>query len=299
MRRHILVTGGSGQVGTELSRLISPSDMELHFPTRADLDLSSETSVRSYLASHEWSSIINCAAYTAVDQAESDVTAAMTANALAPAWLAQFARQRDVPLVHVSTDYVFDGALPGEYAPDDKINPLTVYGASKMAGELVVRAQCPGAIIVRTAWVISPHGRNFLKTMLRLASEGKREIRVVDDQFGSPTIAQDLATALLAITNDVISGKVSKGGTYHFVNQGVTTWAGLAGAIFEISRRHGGAWAQVIPITSAEYPTAAKRPANSALSSKSLREVFGIVPRGWEEALENTIERVLNQKIEG
>jgi dTDP-4-dehydrorhamnose reductase len=193
----VLVTGGSGQVGTALKRL-APEGFELIAPGRAELDLADPEAIAAMVASRPWIAVINAAAYTAVDKAEGDVVAAWRANALAPAAFAAATRVAGIPLIHVSTDYVFDGAKPDAYVEGDPVGPVGVYGASKEAGEQAVRTANPHHIILRTAWVVSPDGANFIKTMLRLGAD-RPELRVVGDQHGCPTSADDIAHTLLVL----------------------------------------------------------------------------------------------------
>ncbi|TXN54191.1 sugar nucleotide-binding protein, partial [Methylobacterium sp. WL6] len=194
----ILVLGGAGQVGTELQAYAWPDGVRVHAPDRAALDITDAEAVAARMAERPWGAVINTAAYTAVDRAEAEPVAAWRLNALAPAILAAETARHAVPLVQVSTDYVFDGTRDGAYRPDDPIAPRSVYGASKAGGELAVRAGNPRHAILRTAWVVSPHRGNFVKTMLRLSAERDR-LTVVDDQHGCPTSAADLAAALAAV----------------------------------------------------------------------------------------------------
>lgn len=277
MTRHILVTGGAGQVGLELRRIDWPADVTIHTPDRATLDLASADSVAACFAATPFAAVINCAAYTAVDKAEGEVAAAFAANALGPALLADATRGAGIPLVHVSTDYVFDGTGDGFYAEDAPVAPLGVYGASKLAGELAVAAGNPRHLILRTAWVLSAHRANFAKTMLRLAGSHPR-LRVVADQRGCPTAAADIAATLATVTLRLIDEAGAPTGTYHFVNEGEASWAELAEAIV------AGA-VPVDPIATADYPTPARRPANSRLSTARLARDYGIAPRPWREAV--------------
>ncbi|MFT3966661.1 MAG: dTDP-4-dehydrorhamnose reductase [Sphingobium sp.] len=286
--RQILITGGTGQVGLELARLDWPADVEPHFPDRTLLDLNDRASIAACFAQRQWAAVINCAAYTAVDKAEGDVGAAFLANAQGPAWLADATRTAGIPLIHVSTDYVFDGRADGFYEPDAPVAPMGVYGASKLAGELAVRLGNPRSVVVRTAWVLSVHRANFLKTMLRLGATNT-ELRVVVDQQGCPTSAADLAAALQTITLRHLEDMTAPTGLYHFVNAGRTNWQDLACAIFAMSARTGGPFPTVTAITTAEYPTPARRPANSALSTVTLERDFGITPRRWEAAVADII----------
>lgn len=295
--RRILITGGTGQVGTELAAITWPEDMEVIRPTRSELDLSSVAAIRAYFASERFDAVINPAAYTAVDKAENDCADAFAVNATAAAALADATRQQDIPLIHVSTDYVFDGVKSGAYEIDDPIRPINVYGASKAAGELAVRTGNPRHVILRTAWVFSPHGGNFVKTMLRLAD--RPELRVVDDQKGCPTSATDIAATLAAITLRQLDDPAAPCGTYHFVNDGATTWCAFAREIFHQEEAAGGKVPVVHAIPTSEYPTPARRPANSVLSVKRLSDDYGIRPRPWTEPLQDTLATLRDQKMKG
>lgn len=277
MTRHILVTGGAGQVGIELGRADWPEDVVIHRPDRATLDLASADSVAACFAATPFAAVVNAAAYTAVDKAEGEVAAAFAANALGPALLADASRAAGVPLLHVSTDYVFDGAKDAPYTEEDAVAPLGVYGASKLAGELAVRAGNPRHIILRTAWVVSAHRANFVKTMLRLAGTHPR-LRVVADQRGNPTAAADIADTLKTLTLRLLDDPAAPVGTYHFVNQGDASWADLAEA--SVAGR-----VPVDRIATADYPTPARRPANSRLATAKLTRDHGITPRPWRAAL--------------
>ena len=284
----ILVFGGGGQVGSELSELPWPDSATAHAPGRADVDLCDSDAVSRLVASNDWSCVINLAAYTAVDKAETDVVACWRTNALGPAILADATRARNLPLIHVSTDYVFDGSKAEPYTEDDQTNPLGVYGASKLAGELAVRTANPRHVILRTAWVIGRYGSNFVKTMLRLAGD-RDEIRVVSDQRGTPTGAGDLASALVSVAERVSAGPDHPVGIFNFANTGETTWAGLAEAVLRESAERGGPSAKVVPITTADYPTAARRPPNSRLSTDRIRAEFGVEPLPWEDAVSEIV----------
>ena len=289
--RDILLTGGAGQVGTEVRRL-APTDWRVTAPGRSELDLADPEQIGRAVASRPWAAIINCAAYTAVDRAESDPLTAWRVNALAPATLATAAGVT-TPLIHVSTDYVFDGLKPSPYDEADAIGPLGVYGASKAAGELAVRTAAQRHLILRTAWVVSPHGSNFVKTMLRLGAE-RPLLRVVDDQHGCPTSAADIAQALVTLTIRLAQDEAAPVGTYHFVNDGEATWCELARFVFERAAAKGGPPApKVQAITTAEYPTPARRPANSRLLTDKIARDFGISPRPWREAVEDVIGSLL------
>ncbi|GJE28104.1 dTDP-4-dehydrorhamnose reductase [Methylobacterium organophilum] len=288
----ILILGGAGQVGTELQAFPWPEGVRLSAPDRASLDITDEAAVAATVAERPWAAVINTAAYTAVDKAESEVGAAWRLNALAPAYLAAATARAGIPLVHVSTDYVFDGAGEGAYAPDAPIGPRSVYGASKAAGEMAVRSAHPRHAIVRTAWVVSPHRGNFVKTMLRLAGE-RDTLTVVADQHGCPTSAADLAAALATIALRLARDPQAPTGTFHCVNDGVTTWHGFAQAIVAGSARRGGRSIPVEGIPTSAYPTPARRPANSQLSTASLTEAYGIQPRPWQSALDDILDRLV------
>jgi dTDP-4-dehydrorhamnose reductase len=285
----ILITGGAGQVGIELQRQSWPEAVLLHAPSRELLDLSNPDSIDRVLTGRRWDAVISSGAYTAVDKAETEMLDAWRINALAPALLAQHTARAGIPLVHVSTDYVFSGDKQGYYQEDDPVGPIGVYGASKEGGEQAVRTGNPRHAIVRTAWVVSPHRANFLKTMLRLAGEGREEIGVVADQRGCPTFAGDLAAALMQVTLALIERPDGLSGTYHFVNDGEASWAEFAAAIFAESARRGGPSARVREITTSEYPTPARRPANSRLATSLIRDRFGITPRRWDVALDQVL----------
>lgn len=296
-RLRILVTGGTGQVGTELARQAWPDHVELILPSRQELDLASSEAVRAYVMAGRFDAVINPAAYTAVDKAEADCTTAFAVNAMAAAALADATRELNIPLVHVSTDYVFDGSKAEGYHEDDPIDPINVYGASKAAGEHAVRLGNPRHVILRTAWVFSPHGNNFIKTMLRLAD--RPELRVVSDQKGCPTAASDIAEALRIIATRLIEGRDAPVGTFHFVNEGDTTWFGLASEIFRQEREAGSSVPEVIAISTTDYPTPARRPANSVLSVARLVDQYGISPRPWQIALKDTLAALRNERSKG
>lgn len=290
----ILILGGGGQVGTELRGLAWPEGVQPLAPERTELDITDEAAVSAKIGERDWGAVINAAAYTAVDKAESEVGAAWRLNALAPAYLAAATAAKKIPLVHVSTDYVFDGSGESNYRPDAPVNPQSVYGASKAAGEIAVRSANPRHAILRTAWVVSPHRGNFVKTMLRLASERER-LSVVDDQHGCPTSAADLAAALAEIALRLARDEHAPTGTFHCVNGGHTTWCGFARAIVAGGAMRGGRSVPVDGIPTSAYPTPARRPANSRLDTASLTQAYGIVPRPWQEALDDILDRLLGE----
>ncbi len=289
---HLLVTGGAGQVGLELGALDWPDGVVVHRPDRTALDLTDPASIRRAFGATPFAAVINAGAYTAVDRAESDLVNAFAANAMAPAVLAELTARAGIPLVQISTDYVFDGAGEAPYVETDPVGPLGVYGSSKLAGELAVRTGNPRSVILRTAWVQSPHRSNFVKTMLRLAGEQPR-LRVVDDQVGCPTTAADIAAAVRQITLRLLDDRDAPTGVYHFVNAGSTSWAGLASMVMEQSRSRGGPSVAVEPIATSDYPTPARRPTNSRLSTDKVIRDYGVVPRDWPPAVAEVVEALV------
>jgi dTDP-4-dehydrorhamnose reductase len=236
--------------------------------------------------------VINATAYTAVDKAESEQDLARQINAQSVAALAQTCSERDIPLIHVSTDYVFDGTKAEPYLESDEPNPLGAYGRTKLEGEEAIRVATDRHVIVRTSWVYSAHGSNFVKTMLRLGAE-RDELRIVDDQHGAPTSSANLASAILAMVTQIATGGGSDlFGTFHYADQGETTWRRFAEAIFEEAAPWTAIKARVIPVTTSEYPTAARRPLNSRLNCTKIERVYGIVRPSWRVSLTRVMEEI-------
>lgn len=286
-----LVTGGSGQVGGALAAA-PPPGVHVIAPSRALLDLADPAlDVAPLLAAEDVTAIINCGAFTGVDRAEDNVDLAHQVNALAPGILARAARTAGIPIVQISTDYVFSGESPGFYREYDVTGPRCVYGRTKLAGEQAVIASGANHAILRTAWVFSAGGNNFVRNMLRLGRE-KDELGIVADQRGCPTHAGDLAQAIAAITA-AFDGGSRASGVWHIVNSGETTWHGLATHIFARAARLGQPSPRVKPLTTAEYPTKASRPANSRLATDLVSADFGIGLRGWEAAADAVVDTII------
>ena len=279
----ILINGRHGQVSHELQQRLGTVG-ELLVLGRDQLDLAQPDQIRHQVQNIRPDLIINAAAHTAVDLAESEPQSAFAINAVAPGILAEEALALDIPLIHYSTDYVFDGMKAGPYNEDDTPNPLGVYGKSKLAGEQAIRDVQGKHLILRTSWVYSTHGRNFLLTMQRLLQE-KPELRVVADQIGAPTWAGTIANSTLALIERWQTSQVTNWGTYHLSAQGETSWFGFAQAIGEALRQQGKPCADLLPIPSSDYPTPAARPLNSRLDCSRLQRDWGVSQPDWQTAL--------------
>jgi len=284
----VLVVGAGGQVGRAL---VARGAFGL---TRADLDITDLAQVRAAISARSYRTVINAAAYTAVDRAESDAAAAQAVNRDGPGNLAVTTAELGIPLLHVSTDYVFDGTKQGAYGESDPVGPVGVYGASKLAGEEAVRAVQPRHIILRTAWVYGPSNGNFAATMLRLAAE-RSELRVVADQYGGPTPAAAIADALMTVVDRM--GDEGPWGTYHFSGSPAVTWHGFACAIIDQAAPRLAQSPTVTPISTADYPTPARRPANSVLDCTKIERVFGIGQPDWRTSLGTIVAAI--QDLQG
>jgi len=291
----LLITGWQGQLARSLVEAAAarPEITALGLG-RPALDLCARPSILRTLTDHTPDLIVNTAAYTAVDKAESEPDAAFKLNRDGAGMLAEAAAARGVPIIHVSTDYVFDGAKPSPYVETDATGPLNVYGASKLAGEQAVAAANPRHLILRTAWVHSPFGQNFVKTMLRLAATRPR-LGVVADQLGNPTFAPHLAAAILdlAIKIKALKSNDIEWGIYHVAGTGETSWHGLAQAVFAQSKASGGPTAEADPIPASAYPTPAARPHNSRLDCGKLEAAFGVRLPDWREGVTACVSRLL------
>ena len=286
----ILLFGANGQLGQEMVRASAARKMPLVALSHAEADIADANAVREAIVRHKPALVVNAAAYTKVDLAETDVEGARRGNDIGPALLGEACAAAGIPLVHVSTDYVFDGTKPTAYVETDAVSPASSYGRSKESGERVLRAATPRHVILRTSWVYSEFGHNFLKTILRLAAT-RDELRIVADQRGCPTSTLDLAEAVLSIAPRLIAGE-DVWGTYHFAGSEVTTWHGFASRIVAAQAPFTGRTPRVTPITTAEYPLPARRPANSELDSSLFARIFGIRARPWTEETDR-ITRVL------
>jgi dTDP-4-dehydrorhamnose reductase len=300
----ILLTGASGQVGGDLFRLLQGKGTVIA-PTRLELDLSNPVAIREYVRKVRPDWIINPAAYTAVDKAESEPALAYAINAEAPRALGIEAARLGVPVIHFSTDYVFDGTGDRPWVEDDPTSPLGVYGASKLTGEQAILDSGAAHLVFRTSWVYSSTGRNFLLTILRLAQQ-KEELRIVDDQHGAPTWSRDLAQMVVHVI-DWISREAAASGKapeelvravpriYHATGTGDTTWFGFASEFVRLAAtaRPEMRFARLVPISSSEYPTPARRPSNSRLNCERLRKVFGFSMQRWQDATAAVVAEVL------
>lgn len=287
----MLVVGAGGQLGREVVALAGERAIALTALDRAGLDVTDGAAIERALEAARPDIVINAAAYTGVDRAESEPELAHAINAAAPGLLAQACARHGAALLHVSTDYVFDGTKRSAYVESDPIAPLGVYGASKAAGEGAVREALDRHVILRTSWVYGVHGANFLKTMLRLAGERDR-LTVVADQHGCPSATRDIAEALFTAA-DAFRAGTAVPGTYHFAGTGATSWHGFATEIVAQAARHTGRRPEVAAITTADYPTPARRPANSELSSALFAERFGYKAVAWQQRTAEVVDRLL------
>ena len=285
----ILVTGAYGQLGSEIGQLTEKyPDWNFLFTDVDSLDITDEDAVSAYFSENKPDVVINCAAYTAVDKAETDQETAFRINAIAPGILARNSAKDGAKFIHISTDYVFSGDASIPYSETDEVDPQGVYGRTKLAGEDNVKRENADAIIIRTAWLYSAFGNNFVKTMLRLGKE-RGELKVVFDQVGSPTNAADLSAAILEILN---KPDIFNPGIYHYSNEGVASWYDFALAIFELS----GIACKVIPVESHEFPTPTKRPHFSVLNKSKIKNTFGIEIPYWRDSLQVCLKRIEKDK---
>lgn len=295
----ILVTGVHGQVGHALLKTLE-DDYEIVALDRTQLDLSDTDAIRRVVQSVRPTLIINPAAYTAVDKAESEPALAHSINTVAPGVMAEEAAKLNASLIHFSTDYVFDGNKETPYVETDAVNPLSVYGRTKLAGELAIQSVGLPHLILRTSWVYGPHGKNFLKTMLRLSAE-RDQLKVVADQWGAPTSSNAIAYAVNQLLNVWEMNTASQSGVYHFTNSGSTTWHGFTCAILDAYEEQAARLGlpplkvkanSVGAITTADYPTPAVRPHNSRLDQAKLNQTFGVALPAWEQSLQAVMQQI-------
>jgi dTDP-4-dehydrorhamnose reductase len=285
----VLITGSNGQLGSEIKELASDyENLECIFKDLPGLDICDTDALNTFIIDQHINVVINCAAYTAVDKAEEDPEIAEQVNAKAVLNLVNALEKVDGKLIHISTDYVFDGNHSRPYKESDPVSPVGVYGETKRAGELAVLNSSIDAIVIRTSWLYSGYGNNFLKTMLRLGNE-KKSIQVVFDQKGTPTFANNLAKTCLDILSDASSTNLSKKGSlYHYSNEGVSSWYDFASAIMEISNID----CKVIPIETKDYPTQARRPLYSVLDKSKIKSDFKVTIPHWRDSLANCIKKI-------
>ena len=288
----IWLIGNKGMLGSDVESLLKQNEFE-HLSSDLEVDITNYEQLKDFVNDKKIDWIINCAAYTAVDRAEDEPDKAFLINAKGVLNIARIAKEKGAILIHISTDYVFDGNKEGTYTDKDKPNPTGVYGKSKLQGEIYIQDVLTRYYIIRTAWLYGLHGNNFVYTMLRLFKE-KESVKVVSDQWGSPTYAKDLAKAIVKI----LKSKHNSYGIYHFTNEGKTNWYEFAKAIYIRSKGMGiiNRDIKIVPISSTEYPTKAKRPKNSYLSKDKIKRIFNIHINHWEDALNDFLDAV---KFEG
>lgn len=292
MTRPILVFGARGQLGKEISAQAAEQNIDVAAASRADADILDPASVSNLIERSGPRLIVNCAAYTAVDQAEREPELAAAVNITGAAVVAREAANAKIPIIHLSTDYVFDGEKRGAYVESDAIAPLNVYGRTKAEGEEKVRTAAPCHVILRTAWVYGRFGHNFVKSILRLSRE-RLELRIVGDQRGCPTSTQDLAAAIFSIDKRLGENGFASWGTFHFAGTGVTSWYGFARQIIATQAEGRGHLPRIFEIVSADYPTPARRPMNSELNSDRFFEVFGYRAAPWRERVAETVSALI------
>lgn len=288
----VLVTGGNGQLGRCLQDRLQYTDYEWQAPDQSKLDITDRPAIATYFKIFQPDIVINAAAYTAVDKAESDQENAYLVNATAPGYLAESCQTAAIPLIHISTDYVFDGTATVPYKASDQTNPQSIYGNTKLAGEQAVQTTLSEHIIIRTAWVFSEYGNNFVKTMLKLARTNP-VLKIVGDQYGCPTYAGDLADAILKMVMQVQSGQ-KLWGLYHYCGDQITSWHGFARAIFDEAKRQGiiDKNPQLRVINTDEYPVAAQRPQYSVLNCQLSFENYGVEVANWRNALTRVVHEI-------
>ena len=291
MRGPILVTGGKGQLATSLAKL---GGTRVVVVGRPEFDFDRPETIAAAIEKYRPAFVVNAAAWTAVDLAESEAEGATRANETGPAELARVCAQHDIPLIHVSTDYVYAGDKGEPYVETDPISPQTVYGRTKAAGEQAVLTAHPKTLILRTAWVYSSHGKNFVRTMINAGAKNP-ELKVVGDQFGNPTCSDDLAAGILAIIEKLQQGwQDAYAGIYHATGSGMTTWHGLAMEVLQEAAKSGRPMPEITAIRTEDWPTPAKRPKDSRLDGTKLKKTFGVKLPEWQESVKQTVKDILH-----
>lgn len=292
----IITFGSKGQLGHELVKQGNRFGFKILPFDLPEADITDPVQVKNIVLTSHANLVVNAAAYTNVDRAETEETEAFAVNSDGPENIALACEMQNIPLIHISTDYVFNGAKKHPYSETDQVFPLGVYGYSKSEGEKKIRSQIKKHIIIRTSWLYSIYGHNFVKTMLKLGKEN-RNLKVVSDQFGCPTSAADLAETVLTICRKIQNSRKSDWGTYHYCGLGITTWYLFAEKIFELARQNTPLKIETVqPIKTDEYPTPAKRPIYSVLDCSRIEQEFGIQPKPWEESLHETIDRMMKKE---
>lgn len=293
----ILVTGSKGQLGHEVVDQLEKQSMDVIPLTHDQIDIADNDCIQRQVAEVKPAMIINAAAYTKVDESEDRSDLAFTINQKGPSFLATACEKSNIPLIHISTDYVFDGEKKSPYTEKDAAFPINKYGKSKLDGENEIVSRLKKYIIIRTSWMYGVHGNNFVKTMLRLG-KSRTEINVVSDQFGSPTAAVDLAEAIVDITRLILFYKKSAWGIYHYCGEGITNWHDFAKEIFQIAlRKELMKMPEIHPVSSLDYPTKAKRPRFSALNCDKIKHSFGIHIKPWKERLEYVLQQIFSREV--
>lgn len=288
----ILVTGGTGQLATSLAKL---GGARVVVVGRPEFDFDRPETIAATVGKYRPAFVVNAAAWTAVDLAESEVAGATRANETGPAELARVCAAHDIPLIHVSTDYVYAGDKEGAYVETDPISPQTVYGRTKAAGEQAVLAAHPKSLILRTAWVYSAHGKNFVRTMINAGAKNP-QLKVVGDQSGNPTSSDDLAAAILAVIEKLQQGwQDAYAGIYHAAGSGATTWHGLAVATLKEAEKAGRPMPEILAIRTEDWPTPATRPQNSCLDCTKLQNTFNVTLPNWHDSISQTVKAILGQ----
>ena len=286
---NILVTGSNGQLGRELKRLSVDLEYNFFFTDINDLDITNLNLVSDYINNNKINFIINCAAYTAVDKAEQEIDKAMLINKAAVSYLAKLSKQYKLPIIHISTDFVFDGKKNTPYVEDDRTNPLSVYGSSKLNGEEEIIKEAFNYVIIRTSWLYSEFGNNFVKTIIRLSTE-RKELNVVSDQIGTPTYAKDLAETIIKIIPKINSGMKE---IFNYSNDGVASWYDFAKEVIKLAKID----CVVYPVGTKDYQTPAKRPAYSVLDKGKIKRYFGLIIPDWKDSLAQCMNRIMGASL--